>query len=161
MALPLIVAGAAVRYGAKKLLKHLTKQAIKQSKSKDAIKKAQKTKKNLEIHNHGNIEKASWKKVYRGAREMDGSYTDPGNTILRTRGKVNIGLRPIGKNPQKVKNEMSPFSGLTSTTKKQQAPNVLGPAGSYKSPTKRFNQKDIEMAVSNAMKKAKELKGIN
>jgi len=55
----------------------------------------------------------------------------------------------------------SPYSGLTSKTKKQQAPNVLGPAGSYKSPTKRFNQKDIEMAVSNAMKKAKELKGIN
>ena len=54
----------------------------------------------------------------------------------------------------------SPYSGLTSTTKKQQAPNVLGPAGTYKSPTKRFNTKDIEMAVSNAMKKAKELKGI-
>lgn len=44
----------------------------------------------------------------------------------------------------------SSYSGLTSTTKKQQAPNVLGPAGTYKSPTKRFNTKDMDRAVRNA-----------
>ena len=40
MALPLIPLGIAARYGAKKILKHLTKQAIKKSKGKAAINKA-------------------------------------------------------------------------------------------------------------------------
>ena len=102
MVAPVIVAaGIAARYGAKKLMKHLTKQAIKKSKGKAAINKAQKTKKNIETRNNMDVDKASWKKVYRGAREIDGSYTDPANAILRTKGKVNIGSRPIGKNPTK------------------------------------------------------------
>lgn len=58
-------------------------------------------------------------------------------------------LRGSSKKTNSFKTQ-SPYSGLTSTTKKQQAPNVLGPAGTYKSPTKRFNTKDMNRAVRNA-----------
>ena len=112
MPLPIIVAGVAARYGAKKLAKHLVKQSIKKSKGRAAINKAKRIKKDDQIRHFikdsdgtrfANTDKISWKKLYRGAREPDGSYTDPGNVILRTQGKVNVGLRPIGKNPNKIK----------------------------------------------------------
>lgn len=149
-----IAAGIAARYGAKKLMKHLTKQTLKKSKGKDAINKAQKTKKNIETRNNMDVEKASWKKVYRGAREMDGSYTDPANAILRAKGKVNIGSRPIGKNANKVKNtNKSPMSSLTGKVQKQQGNrpySIKNPA--YKNPTKRINSKDMQKAFDYASK---------
>ncbi len=96
-----LIAGVATRYGARKIVSHFARQAIKKAKGKAAIKKARKIKKNIKTRSNMDVDKASWKKVYRGARELDGSYIDPGNVILRTKGKVNIGLRPIGKRPKK------------------------------------------------------------
>ena len=109
MALPIIAAGVAARYGAKKLAKHLVKQSIKKSKGKDAINKAKRIKKDDQIRQvikdsdgtrFANTDKVSIKKLYRGSREPDGSYTDPGNKILREQFGVNIGRRPIGKTPK-------------------------------------------------------------
>jgi len=52
-------------------------------------------------------------------------------------------FRTVGE----AKPEGSKFSKLTSTTKKQQAPETVGAPGTYKSPTKRFNTKDMQRAV--------------
>ena len=109
MPLPIIAAGVLARYGAKKLAKRLVKQSIKKSKSRATINKAKRIKKNDQIKQiikdsdgtrFANTDKISIKKLYRGSREPDGSYTDPGNKILREQFGVNIGRRPIGKTPK-------------------------------------------------------------
>ena len=69
------------------------------------------------------------------ARTVAKDYKASTGKSLRTKGKA--------------KPEGSKFSKLTSTTKKQQNPGTIGAPGTYKSPTKRFNTKDMTMAVRN------------
>ena len=75
------------------------------------------------------------------ARTVAKSYKEHTGRSLRTKGKA--------------KPEGSKFSKLTSTTKKQQSPGTIGKPGTYKSPTKRFNTKDMQMAVRNYMNSRK------
>ncbi len=106
MALPIIAAGVLARYGAKKLAKKLVTRVGKKERKKLA-----KQKKNNQVRlirevdgkQLASADKISAKRLYRGAREMDGSYTDPGNKIQREVFGVKIGRRPIGKNPNKIK----------------------------------------------------------
>ena len=53
MPLPLIAAGVAARYGAKKLMKHLTKQTLKKQKGKAAVKKNKNNKTTSNLSNTG------------------------------------------------------------------------------------------------------------
>ena len=115
MALPIIAAGMIARYGAKKLAKKLVTRVGKKERKKLAKQKkddqVRYTIKGSDGTRYANTDKISVKKLYRGSREMDGSYTDPGNKILRESLGVNIGRRPIGKNPNKVKKtNKSPMS---------------------------------------------------
>jgi len=68
-------------------------------------------------------------------RTIAKDYKESTGTSYRTKGKA--------------KPEGSKFSKLTSTTKKQQSPETIGEPGTYKSPTKRFNTKDMESSIKN------------
>ena len=106
MALPIIAAGIAARYGAKKLAKKLVTRAGKKERKKLAKQKKDdqvRLIREVDGKRLANVDKISVKKLYRGAREWDGSYTDPGNKIQRELFGVKIGRRPIGKNPNKIK----------------------------------------------------------
>ena len=158
MALPIIalvkVASAvAGRYGAKKLAKKIV--------TKKARKKIAKTKKDNQVRlirevdgrRLASADKISTRKLYRGAREQDGSYTDPKNRLQRELFGVRIGNRPIGKNPNKVKQNKSPMSSLTGKVQKQQGSRPYSTKDpTYKNPTKRLNSKDMERAFKNARK---------
>ena len=65
----IIAAGIAARYGAKKLMKHLTKQALKKSKGKAAINKAPKIKKNGRFVSKQSQLTRKGKKIDRKARD--------------------------------------------------------------------------------------------
>ena len=135
--IPIVAAGVAARYGAKKLAKHLVKQSIKKSKGKDAINKAKRIKKDDQIRQvikdsdgtrFANTDKVSIKKLYRGSREPDGSYTDPGNKILRKQFGVNIGRRPIGKTP---KAKTTGFAAGEKLTRAKNAAKIAGKMSPY------------------------------
>ena len=133
---------------------YLLKKSAKKQLKKDLAQAKRKPEKKLKHTN-------SLADVDRFTKKSIKAYTwKEGNRNLSKQYKKDTGYSFNTSQPKGIPLKQSPFSRLTSTTKKQQASNILGPAGTYKSPTKRFNQKDIEMAVSNAMKKAKELKGI-
>lgn len=157
MALPLIIAGVVARAGAKKLAQKLVTKI-----GKKELKKTAKKKKDTQVRHIreedgkrlANTDKISPKKLFRGAREPDSSYSDPGNKILREQFGVNIGRRPIGKNPNKPIKTKSPMSGVTGKVQKQQGNRPYSTKNpSYKVPTKRINTKDMARAVSKARKK--------
>lgn len=158
MALPIIAAGVLARVGAKKLAKKLVTRVGKKER-----KKLTKQKKDDQVRlirkvdgkRLASADKISAKKLYRGTRERDGSYTDPGNKIQREVFGVKIGSKPIGKNPNKVKQtrNKSPMSSLTGKVQKQQANRPYSTKNpTYKNPTKRINSKDMTRAFKNARK---------
>ena len=110
MVAPLIagIAGVATRYGVKKGVKKLIKKA-----TKSQVKKAKDNQVRYKSKDgNANTDKISVKKLYRGSREPDGSYSDPGNKILREQFGVNIGRRPIGKPPKGRTNQKNYMNSL-------------------------------------------------
>jgi len=71
MALPLIAAGVAARYGAKKLAKHLTKQTLKKQRGKTAVKKNKNNKTTSNLSNTGEYGRIYDKKQTRNFIRQD------------------------------------------------------------------------------------------